>query len=224
VRDDGRVSGTDPSPPAPGDGAPTKPGPLLAQPAPQAEEPAQLTPAQAERAGRRPRDVVLSMAALLVPILLLFGAYKIFWNGDKPMTFDVSETYATARHANAFPVLEPQPLPSGWGANTAVYTPPATAAEQADLGATLRVVYHDPDGHGVQLVQSSGTSDKVLANELGDKARPGNLVTIGDQPWREYPELSKGGRALVNVTDGRTVIVVGDGTDDRLRELAASLR
>ena len=69
-----------------------------------------MTPAQAERAGRRTRDIVLSMAALLIPVLLLLGAYKIFWNGDSPMTFDVSETYATARHANAFPVLEPQPL------------------------------------------------------------------------------------------------------------------
>jgi Protein of unknown function (DUF4245) len=243
VRDDGYVSGTDPSPAAsapsaggdpgaqatpPTPNAPTPEAPTPNAPTPDApgaaDEPVELTAAQAERAGRRPRDVVLSMLALLVPVFLLLGAYKIFWNGDHPLAFDVSETYTTARHANAFPVLEPQALPSGWSANTATYTPPPTAADQADLGATLRVVYHDPDGHGVQLVQSSGSSDKVLAAELGDKARPGNLVTIGDQPWREYPELSRGGRALVNVTEGRTVIVVGDGSEQRLRELASSLR
>ncbi len=182
--------------------------------------PVELTPAQAERAGRRPRDVLLSLAALLLPLLVLLGAYRLVWNGDHPIAVDVSETYATARHAGAFPVLEPQPVPDGWTTNAASYTPPVSAG----AGAVLRVVYHAPGGAGAQLVQSSGAPDAVLAAELGQAARPGNLLTIAGQPWREYPQLPRGSRALVNVADGRTVVITGDATADQLRQLASSLR
>ncbi len=186
---------------------------------------ATMTAAQAERAGRRTRDVVLSMAALLVPIFVLLAGYKIFFNGDKPMSFDVSETYQTARHGGAFPVLEPTALPDGWSANTATYTPAATPAPTggAAAGATLRVVYHSPDGSGMQLVESSGPADAVLIAELGDAAKPGNLITVNGAQWREYPQLPVGGRALVNVADGRTTVLLGDADAAELRAFAAAL-
>jgi hypothetical protein len=178
-----------------------------------------MTPAQAERAGRSTKDIVLSMAALLLPILVLVGGYKIFFGGDKPIAVDVSETYATARHANAFPVLEPQPVPHGWTANAATYTAPSPGAQ---VGAELRVVYHTPDGGGVQLLEAGGSSDAVLQQELGT-AVPGNLETIGGQQWRLYPSVRDGTPALVNVVDGRTTIVIGQTSTDDLREFAASL-
>jgi len=49
-------------------------------------------------------------------------------------------------------------------------------------------------------------------------------LTIAGQPWREYPQLPRGSRALVNVADGRTVVITGDATADQLRQLASSLR
>ena len=185
--------------------------------------PAVLTPEQARRAGRSPRDVALSLAALIVPILLLLGAYRLFWNGDKPIAVDVSETYQTAQHAGAFPVLEPAGLGSGWSANVANFVPASPGAGGAAAGAVLRVVYHDPDGDGVQLIETNAPSDAVLAAELGTDARPGNLVTLGGRQWREYPVAGSGARALAAVEDGRVVIVIGSASADRLREFAAAL-
>jgi hypothetical protein len=202
---------SDASTPTPTPSEPTAPGVVT------------LTPAQAERAGRGTRDVLLSLAALLVPIFVLLAGYKIFFSGDQPLAFDVSPTYQTARHANAFPVLEPTGLADGWKANIASYTPAGSAGTGAAAGATLRVVYHSPDGSGLQLVESSAPSDAVLIAELGEKARPGNLVTINGAQWREYPELPANGRALVNVADGRTTVLQGDADAEELRTFAAAL-
>ncbi len=214
------MSGTEPAPPA----APPTTEPATTEPADQLTPAAQLTPAQADRAGRSTRDIVLSLAALLLPILVLVGVYQVFFGGDKPIAIDVSETYATARHANAFPVLEPQPLPAGWSANAATYTPPASpGTSDATAGAVLRVVYHAPGGAGVQLVESSGPSDAVLQQELGANAQPGNLVSVGGQQWREYPSLGSGNAALVSVADTRTTVLIGQTSLDRLRELATAL-
>lgn len=185
--------------------------------------PAVLTPEQARRAGRSPRDVALSLGVLIIPILLLLGAYRLFWNGDEPIAVDVSQTYQTAQHSGAFPVLEPAGLAAGWSANVASFTPASPGASGAAAGAVLRVVYHDPDRNAVQLIETDAPSDAVLAAELGTSARPGNVVTVGGRQWREYPVAGSGARALAAVEDGRTTIVIGTASADRLREFAAAL-
>lgn len=153
------------------------------------------------------------MAVLLVPVFLLLGAYKVFFSGDAPIAVDASDTWATARHSAPYPVLQPDGLPGGWTVISASYT-----------GGTLRIGYVTPDGSGVQLVESDRTGDVLIPAELGTDARAGNLVTIGGRSWRAYPVVHGGGRALVLVDQGRTVLVTGTATDSDERTLAAALR
>ena len=170
-------------------------------------------PAANPRSGRPARDMLLSMAVLLIPIFLLVGAYRYFYSGDAPVAVDASQTWATARHSAPYPVLAPDGLAKGWTVISATYA-----------GGTLRVGYVSPGGGGLQLVESDRTGDVLLPAELGTDARPGNLVTIDGRAWRAYPVVHGGGRALVLVDQGRTVVVVGTATDSDLRALAGSLR
>jgi hypothetical protein len=110
-------------------------------------------------------------------------------------------------------VLEPAGLGKGWTVISASYG-----------GGTLRVGYVTPDRTGLQLVESDRTGDVLLPAELGADAQPGNLVQINGRPWRAYPVVHGGGRALVLVDQGRTIVVSGTATDSEIRELAGSLR
>src|SRR5690348_8766703 len=76
----------------------------------------------AGRVSRRTRDMVISMAVLLVPVFLLLGAYRIFFAGDAPIAVDASDTWATARHSAPYPVLQPDGVPAGWTVISASYS------------------------------------------------------------------------------------------------------
>jgi hypothetical protein len=155
----------------------------------------------------------MSLAVLLIPIFLLVAAYRFVYSGDAPVPYDASGVWASAHHSAPYPVLEPAGLPKGWTLISASYA-----------GGTLRVGYVTPDGTGVQLVESDKTGDVLLPAELGADAQPGNLVPINGRTWRAYPAIHGGGRALVLVDQGRTIVVDGTATDSEERELAGSLR
>lgn len=161
--------------------------------------------------------MVLSMAVLLLPILLLLGAYKVVFNGDHPRAVDPVSAFDDARHAGRFPVHEPGGLPGGWSAISYAY------ATQGGAG-TLRVGYVTPGGGGVQLVESDRPADALLPAELGEDARPGSLVEIGGRQWREYPVARDGNQALVLAENGGTTIVIGAAPMADLHALAANLR
>jgi hypothetical protein len=161
--------------------------------------------------------MALSMAALLIPIFLLLGAYKIFFSGDAPIAVDTTQTFAAARHDARFPILEPSGLATEWKATSSTFT------LHAD-GSVLRIGYVPPDRSGIQLIESDRPVDRLLPEELGSGAQPGNLITIGNRLWRGYPVVGDGNRALVLAEDRRTTVLVGTGSEADLRTLAASLR
>src|SRR5262249_5232487 len=145
-------------------------------------------PVPQTRASRPVRDMLLSMAALLLPIFVLLGLYRVVFSGDAPIAVDPSQTLAAARHSATYQVLAPEGLPAGWTVSSASYS-----------GGTLRMGYVTPGGQGLQLVESGRGLDALGPTELGDGAKPGNLGTINGRSWREYPVLAKPGRALVLV-------------------------
>jgi len=98
----------------------------------------------AQRAERRPRDMVISMLVLLVPILLAFGVYRVFFNGHDPIRVDQSAAIDDARHSGVFPVLTPVELPAGW-------TPVSSAWQRVDGGWILRLGFVSPGGDGAQM-------------------------------------------------------------------------
>jgi hypothetical protein len=166
------------------------------------------------REERRPRDMALSLAVLLVPIALLLIFYRVVLGGDSPANVDPGPAIQEAQQAELFTVSVPD-LGADWHVSSATF-------RRAADGATLRLGYVDPDDDPVQLVQTSTAPETLLPTELGQTAKPvGNYRTTG-RVWRTY-EARPGEQALVLSEAGRTVIVIGSTSPENLRAMAASL-
>jgi hypothetical protein len=192
---------------------PASPVPAASSPASDAD--AQVASGPGRPGDRRLRDMALSLAVLLVPVILIVLAYRVLQGGDQPVAVDPGPAIAEARAAG-MPVLVPAGLPSGWQSASAQLT-------RAETGPVLRIGYRTPTGGGAQVVQSSGPADQLLAAELTTSARPAGTEQIGGRPWQGY--LARPGeRAYVLLEPARTVIVFGTARQPELRELVASLR
>lgn len=164
-------------------------------------------------APRRPRDMILSLAVILVPIALILGGWRLLTSGTDVNSIDPAPTYQEAADAG-LDVLRPQGLSGDWLATQAVVG--------RENGVTLRVAYQTPDGSGVQLVESSTESATLLAAELGEGPRLEGNIEASGVAWMSY--LTRDGNvALVRLDDTRTIIVIGDADQNELLELAASL-
>ncbi|MDG4802903.1 DUF4245 family protein [Micromonospora sp. WMMD980] len=168
------------------------------------------------RSERSPKDMVLSLLILLVPIALLIAFYRGFLGGDSPVTVDPAPALEQARSANAFPVATPTGLGDDWR------TVNARFRTEAD-GATLRIGYVTPEGRGAQLVESNVAAEKLLPAELSDGQPQGPADLPDGLSWQRYTARGNE-QALVLLEPNRTVIVVGDARESELRRLATSLR
>ncbi|WJK40575.1 DUF4245 domain-containing protein [Solwaraspora sp. WMMA2056] len=169
-----------------------------------------------DRSGRSPRDMAMSLAVLLVPILLVFVGYQVLLGGDEPVEIDPGPAYEQARSAGEFPVLEPAGLGPDWHPVSAGYRPAGPE------GPTLRIGYVTADGGALQLVQSSRPVPQLLVAELTATAQPQGQVQIGAATWQWYA-ARPGERALVWLTPRRSVLLVGSATESEFTALATAL-
>lgn len=182
------------------------------EPVPAAEErPIRLS----KREGRAPRDMVLSLAVLIVPIALLLLFYRFVLSGDAPVSIDPGPKIQEAQQAGAFPVAVPTGLGDDWSAATATFT-------RQSGGATLRIGYVGPRKAPVQLVESSVASSTLLPAELSTKAKALTNFHAPNGVWRLY-DGRPGEQALVLADQSRTIIVLGKTDVSTLERLASSL-
>lgn len=174
-------------------------------------QPTGTAPTDAQRGSRSPRDMALSMAALLVPIFLLLIGYR-FLGGESPTVWDPKPTVATARDAG-FPVVDPG-SPSGWTPASSQFTPGAEA--------TLRIGYRGPGDATAQLIESVQPAATLVPKELGAGARQVGAIEITGRDWLRYQQQSR--KALVLSEPGRTIVLLGAADDEQLARFAASLR
>lgn len=168
-----------------------------------------------KREGRSPRDMVLSLAVLLVPIALLLTFYRVVLDGDEPIQVDPGPAIQEARQAALFPVAVPNGLGDDWRVSTATFRREAA-------GGTLRIGYVDPDDDAVQLVQSSVAPDALLPVELSEDAEVVGTFRAATGVWRRY-DARPGEQALVLAEPGRTIVVIGTTDRENLDTLASSL-
>jgi hypothetical protein len=180
------------------------------------EEAEEASPRLSGREGRSPRDMVLSLAVLLVPIALLLIFYRVVLSGDAPITVDPAPTIQEAQQAKLFPIAVPTGLGDDWHASSATFTRPSG-------GATLRIGYVDPDKDPVQLVESNIPAATLLPAELTTKAKPLTNFRAENGVWRLY-DGRPGEQALVLADQSRTIIVVGKTDVKNLERLASSLK
>ena len=172
--------------------------------------------AVAQRLGRRPRDMVISIGVLLVVVFTLFGLYRCL-GGDGTATVDAGPAYEEARDAKEFPVLEPTGLSDDWKSVSADYQPHSG-------GATLRVGWRSPDEGALQLIESDILPATLIARELGPDAAPtGASVEEGGRQWQVY-NARNSETAYVFQEAERTVIVTGKAKEEEMREFIRSLK
>jgi hypothetical protein len=165
------------------------------------------------RAGHGTRDMVISLAVLLVPLAIVFAVSRLLGGGDV-VVVDPGPAFSQA--AAAFPVVTPHGLADGWR--------PVRATFQAENdGKALRVGYVTPAGGAIQLIESDEAVDGLLIRELGDNTRPTGPVTLGNTSWRSF-DVRTDEHALVRTDSGRTVVVIGKAGPTELQALAASLQ
>jgi hypothetical protein len=170
----------------------------------------------AQRAERRPRDMMISLAVLLVPILLAFGIYRVFFDGHDPIRVDPAAAIDDAQHAGAFPVLVPTGLDQDWTTVSATF-------QTIDGGKVLRFGMVSPDGEGAQVVQTDVPPTDIIPAELTRDARTQGNTEIAGVAWQIY-STRPGEHAFVKVDTDSTVIVVGGASEADLTDLAASLK
>ncbi|MPZ28169.1 MAG: DUF4245 family protein [Micromonosporaceae bacterium] len=163
---------------------------------------------------RRPRDMVISLLVLLVPVVLFVGVYQVLSGRTRPVEVDPQPALAAAAAAG-LEVSTPEGLSAGWVPVSAVFQP-------GEAGDTLRVGYVTPDGGSVQLAQSTVPPEQLLPGELKDPATPAGAVDLAGRPWQAYPPRA-GERALVLLEPELTTIVRGTASEAELRDLATTL-
>lgn len=168
------------------------------------------------RLSRTPWDMTKAVLVLLVPVAIMFGVYVFFLGGNNVIKIDPSGTYAEAKVAAQFSVLQPVGLSSGWK--------PVSSSYDNGHPATLRVGYVAPDGGGIQLVESNQPADTFITSELGNVADSAKSVQAGGHTWGVINATRNSNRALVDTESGRTVIIVGQASQTELQQFAASLR
>jgi len=170
---------------------------------------------------RRPRDLVISLLVLLVPVVLFVGVYQVLAGRTRPVEVD-PQPALTAAAAAGMEVAVPEGLADGWVPISAVFQPGEDGPAGAESGDTLRVGYVTPDGGSVQLVQSTVPADRLLPAELPAPATPAGTVQLEGRAWQDYPPRS-GERALALLEPEQTTIVIGSASAAELREFAGAL-
>lgn len=167
------------------------------------------------RSGRGARDMALSMIVLLIPVAIVVAIFR-FGGGEDVQVQDPAATFAEARASSAFPVAEPAGLADGWRSISADF-------RGGEPGAILRVGYLSPAGGTAQLIESAQPTDQLLPAELGDSMTNKGTVAIAGRSWQVF-DVRNGEHALVDLTPGRTVIVIGGADLAELQQLAAALK
>lgn len=180
------------------------------------EPEAEPAPKLGKREGRSPRDMAVSLVVLLVPIALLLTFYRVVLSGDAPVTVDPAPAIEQAQSARAFPVLVPAGLSDDWHVSAATF-------RRADEGATLRIGYVAPDDDSILMVQSSIPAETLVPAELGKTAAPRSTYRDGQRAWRSF-DTRPGEIALVLTDPQRTVILVGNSSQENIESLARSLK
>lgn len=211
IRHDGEV--TDTTAPTDGPSRPTEEERAAERAA--AESAAKAASDRSARSGRRPRDMALSLAVLLVPILVGFGLWQYLTSDRQVNTVDTAPVFTQARNSGAFPVAVPTGLPKGWKATSA-------AAQGTGATPSLRIGYITPSGGFAQLVEQ-GRRPGAARPAPPSGMTPAGARVIAGHDWVRFTG-GKNQTTLERVEDKRVIQLVGQTDEKELATLGASLR
>lgn len=179
-------------------------------------------------AGRNPqaraRDMVISMAVLLVPLALIAW---LFTSDPEPEVeiVDVAPVLAMAEDESPYPVLRAVNLPGDW-----VPTRVAWAADgnqwftgEPAVGNSWQLGYLAPNGIYVGLQQRDRAVESFVSDITQEGRRQSEVTDLAGRTWEHWVSDDDRTRSLV-WRDGDMVAVVSGNTDfDQLDAFAGTL-
>jgi hypothetical protein len=177
------------------------------------ETPVVATPRPAKSRGTG-RDMLISLAVLLVPVLVAVGVWKYLGSDHQVTVVDPRPVVQEARHADRFPVAAPEGLAKGW-------QPTSAANQVSGTTLTMRIGYVTPSGGFAQLIESNQDSGTLIPVNLPKASQPSGTVTVSGRAWSEY--TSDKGRGLALLDQNRTILIIGQAPAQELTTLARSL-
>jgi hypothetical protein len=167
------------------------------------------------------------MSGLIGSIVAILGLIAAIWaltwfqHRDPPNpapTVDYQAQLAQARGGAPFPVLAPDPAPTGWRATSVAWdgTPPEYVWRLGFLTGSAG----SDDVDYVGIVQSNADPDEFLASAT-PADQPGPAVAIAGQRWQTLTSGTE--TALVRAGPQVTTVVTGTASLDELIAFAQSL-
>ncbi|WP_231953707.1 DUF4245 domain-containing protein [Actinoplanes derwentensis] len=188
-----------------------------ANPAPAVEaEEQDPVPRLAPKEGRRPRDMIISLLVLLVPIALVMGFYRVVLEGDRPVSIDPASSIDLA--SRQFPVTVPVGLTEDqdWHVTSANF-------RRENDGATLRLGYVPPSDKAILMIQSSVDPSILVPAEVGKQGQRTGTFRTDQRTWLQYSGRT-GETALIATEPDRTIVLIGaSGDTENLEKLATAL-
>jgi hypothetical protein len=169
------------------------------------------------------RDMVLSMALIVLPILLVIWLMPSSAPKSPVSAVSASEYQSmltAARGGLPFTALSPTGLPGGWELTSDDYEPAGATAADWHLG------YQTPSGRYAEFEQTTENVARFLHDQGSDATSAGS-VTAGGVAWQEYTGTTPGGLKTLLFRpggQGSLEVVAGSAPLGELETLAASLR
>jgi hypothetical protein len=188
----------------------------------------------AGRSGHGLRDMVISMAVLVVAILGLAAITHSFTfspggpstSGATVPSVDPSQQYQLAVGQVHFPLRQPK-LPAGWQANSADLDQVAGANTIGNQPNDVRVGWITPTGHYLALAESSAAAADLARQEAGLPADTQmtveGQVQVGTHQWVIYSGTRSEQSWVLDLGSVR-LLVTGNGSQAEFVTMAEAVQ
>ena len=172
----------------------------------------------------RSRDMVISMAVLLVPIAIIVWWFTVTPEPE-PQAVDVDGTLTRALAETPYPLLRAGDLGDGWIPARVAWAKegdPWITSEPA-TGNWWQVGYLSPEQVYFGVQQRDGAAGAFVADTTREGKPLGGAVELAGRSWERFESDDGRTRSLVHADDEVTSIVTADTDFTQLEAFASTL-
>lgn len=172
----------------------------------------------------RSRDMVISMAVLLVPIVLLVWFFTLDPKAEVE-AIDVTPQLSRAEAESPYPVLRATHLPEDWTPVRAAWAKDGSKwiDEKPAEGNAWLVGYMGPDGIYYGVEQRDRSVAAVTERLTRQGRETGETVQAAGLDWMSFESKDGRTRSLVAHRDEMVAVIAADTDLDALKAFAATL-
>jgi len=173
----------------------------------------------------RPRDMVISLGVLIVPILLISWWFTRTPANPPVQAVDWQAALAQSRTVAPYPLLGPVGLPDTWVATKAEWAKTGERAvnREAAPGNTWQLGMLSPDQVYVSLTQRDAVGP-ALITQISRSGRADGTSTVDGVTWSRWVSDDDRTRTLSRVDGSVTIVVSADLSYAGLEAFASTLR